>query len=194
VAFRSFYTTFSCLIQSVLGVLALHTSHPPATPRPRARFCNALWLRRSFSTRCTEPARCTIACKLSVMTHSRVPQPHKKDLFITAVPFTKLCAWGQEDCGEEEVLFTGTQFSNFSTAVDTSAAAACNGNVLCDTTSRGWGCVVKEWGKFPSRRANRIPQVSVLAKNKTQVFLDGLCRNALWLKVWVVGGKGAARR
>jgi hypothetical protein len=27
---------------------------------------------------------------------------------------------------EEEVLFIGTQFSNLSTAVDTSAAAACN--------------------------------------------------------------------
>jgi hypothetical protein len=78
VAFRSFYNTFSCLIQSVLGVLALHTSHPPATPRPRARFCNALWLRRSFSTRCTEPARCTIACKLSVMTHSEFPNPTKR--------------------------------------------------------------------------------------------------------------------
>jgi hypothetical protein len=29
---------------------------------------------------------------------------------------------------EEEVLFIGTQFSNLSSAVDTSAAAACNNN------------------------------------------------------------------
>jgi hypothetical protein len=32
---------------------------------------------------------------------------------------------------EEEVLFIGTQFSNLSTAVDTSAAAACNAWCVC---------------------------------------------------------------
>jgi hypothetical protein len=38
---------------------------------------------------------------------------------------------GWKKSEEEEVLFIGTQFSNLSTAVDTSAAAACNAWCVC---------------------------------------------------------------
>jgi hypothetical protein len=38
---------------------------------------------------------------------------------------------GMKKPSEEEVLFIGTQFSNLSTAVDTSAAAACNAWCVC---------------------------------------------------------------
>ena len=44
-------------------------------------------------------------------------------LFISAVPNTKVCAWGEEDSGgqTESVLFIDTRLSNIYTAEDTPA-------------------------------------------------------------------------
>jgi hypothetical protein len=71
---------YSCLIQFVLCVLALRIPH--RLPIPRGPSCTLTYHDKnvfecrggkrstSFSTRCTEPARCPVVCELSVVTRS----------------------------------------------------------------------------------------------------------------------------